>query len=495
MSKKLIGTYLPLPQEVSQFSLDFIEHNHIIKLHENTDSVTIGTVAEALDPNMERILKQILQSKEILIVQIDQDDLTSFISRELSHEQGISSDSENLSRLEIDQIANDAPIINLVNSLLIDGVNQNASDIHFECFTAEAFVRFRIDGVLKTYTRFSRERFRAVSSRLKIMANLNIMETRRPQDGRFSVQLRNHSLDIRISVVPIAKGESIVLRLLNTGNNHVKTLSELGFSDEKVAALEKLGSNPHGLILVTGPTGSGKTTTLNALLNSIKSDSRKIITIEDPIEFVIDGIDQIQTNEEIDLTFSTLLRRVLRQDPDVIMVGEIRDEETAELAVRASLTGHLVLSTLHTNDASSAIARLMNMDVPTYLISSVVRGVLAQRLVRKLCPECKKSYKPEIQNLRLFQLNTDYGKSFFRAEGCEKCNGSGYSGRIAVLEYFINNKILEEKIASGESTTSITDYIMTNLLHSFRDSSLELLTEGLTTIDEIKRVILFNAEI
>ncbi len=494
MDKKLISNYLPLPVGVSQFSLDFIEHNLVIKLDEEDALVVIGTVKENPDNRIDQILRQTFRSKEIRFQQIDQDDLTSYISRELSSDEGTSGSSETLSKLEIDQIANDAPIINLVNSLLIDGVNQNASDIHFECFSNEACVRFRVDGVLRTYSRFSRERFKAVSSRLKIMANLNIMESRRPQDGRITVQLRGLSLDIRISVVPIAKGESIVLRLLNTGLQRVKSFQDLGFSPDKIAALKKLSVYPHGLILVTGPTGSGKTTTLNALLHNIQSDTRKIITIEDPIEFVIDGIDQIQTNEEIELTFSTLLRRVLRQDPDVIMVGEIRDSETAELAIRASLTGHLVLSTLHTNDASSAITRLLNMGIAPYLLSSVIRGVLAQRLVRRLCPFCKKKYHPGLDELNMLNLKDSLKQVFYSTGSCEKCNGTGYSGRIAVLEYFLNNKSLEEKIAAGESTTDITDYINKKLLHSFRDSSLELLTEGLTTIDEIKRVILFNAD-
>ena len=493
MSKNVISDYLPLAMEVHQFSLDFIEHNQVIKLDEEDSHVTIGITEEPLNEKLQQILGNSFRTKDIRTILIDRDDLTSYIGRELSNEQGSLSGTENQSKLEIDQIANDAPIINLVNSLLIDGVKQNVSDIHFECFSSEACVRFRVDGVLKTHSTFSRERFKAVSSRLKIMANLNIMETRRPQDGRITVQLRGISLDIRISVVPIAKGESLVLRLLNTNSSTVKSLYDLGFSRDKIDALETLSRYPHGLILVTGPTGSGKTTTLNAILNGIKSDTKKIITIEDPVEFVIDGIDQIQTNEEIELTFSTLLRRVLRQDPDVIMVGEIRDKETAELAVRASLTGHLVLSTLHTNDASSAITRLMNMEVPSYLIASVIRGVLAQRLVRKLCPACKERYRPPASELRI--LGLDESESCCRAVGCEKCNQTGYDGRMAVLEYFLNNKTLEEKIASGIQSTRITDYITENLLHSFRDSSTELLSEGLTTIDEIKRVIFFNAEI
>jgi len=495
MSKKFIKDYLPLSLETHQFSLDFIEHNKLIKLAEDSTSMTVGTLKEPLPENLFRILKSLSRTKVIKTELIDEDDLTSFIGKELSREGTGTPFTDQSQQLEIDQIANDAPVINFVNSLLIDGVKQNASDIHFECFSDEAYVRFRIDGVLKTYSKFTRERFKAVSSRLKIMANLNIMETRRPQDGRITVQLRGLSLDIRVSVVPIAKGESLVLRLLNTGGSKVQTLQDLGFSDEKRETLEKLSRYPHGLILVTGPTGSGKTTTLNAILNYIKSDTKKIITIEDPVEFVIDGIDQIQTNEEIDLTFSTLLRRVLRQDPDVIMVGEIRDKETAELAVRAALTGHLVLSTLHTNDASSAITRLLNMEIPSYLIASVIRGILAQRLVRRLCPNCCSEYSPTNIEKSMLGLPSNYTGSFYHSGECDECNHTGYRGRIAILEYFANTKPLEDLIASGDTTTKITDYIEKELLHPFRRSAIELIEEKKTTMEEVERVILFNAEV
>ena len=317
---------------------------------------------------------------------IDRGELTGYLGSLLARDGSASghapASGENLA---LDKLANDAPVINLVNSIISEAIRREASDIHIEGFTERMVVRYRLDGILQTVRELERERFPAVATRIKIMANLNIMERRRPQDGRITVHLGDDRVDMRVSAIPIAGGESFVLRLF-AGKRAPLALEQLGLDPAGLEELMGMAGRPNGLILINGPTGSGKTTTLNALLERIRSDAKKIITIEDPIEYVIDGVAQIQTNERIGLGFDTLLRRVLRQDPNIIMVGEIRDTQTAELAVRAALTGHLVLSTLHTRDAVSVIPRLKNMQIEPYLIAAVLRGSVAQRLVRRLCP-------------------------------------------------------------------------------------------------------------
>ena len=358
----------------------------------------------------------------------------------------------------LDRIANDAPVVNLVNSLVIDGIRARASDIHIEGFSDATVVRYRVDGRLRTVHRLEADRFAAVASRVKIMANLNIMERRLPQDGRLTVHLDEDVVDVRVSIVPISAGESIVLRLFPTKRGPLG-LEELGLEPEGIARLRRMATLPNGLVLVTGPTGSGKTTTLNAVLREVRSDALKIITIEDPVEYVTDGIDQIQTNERIGLTFESILRRVLRQDPDVIMVGEVRDTPTAELAIRAALTGHLVLSTLHTRDSVSAVTRLADMGVEPYLIAAVLRCVLAQRLVRRLCPACRQSTRPtKAQRETWRALGLEAG-SLFRAKGCKACQGTGFRGRVAIFESFESCGELEDLIVQGRRDAELRELL------------------------------------
>jgi type II secretory ATPase GspE/PulE/Tfp pilus assembly ATPase PilB-like protein len=347
-------------------------------------------------------------------------------------------------------------------------------------------IRFRLDGVLQTVRTLPKPLFSSVSSRIKIMANLNIMEQRQPQDGHMRVTLSGAPHDFRVSIVPIAEGESIVLRFFNTRGNLI-TLEELGFSDSMLAVLRGAVTIPHGLVLATGPTGSGKTTTLHSLLNEMDGERKNIITIEDPIEQILTGINQIQVNYEINLTFDNLLRRVLRQDPNVIMVGEIRDNETADLALRAALTGHILLSTLHTNDSISAISRLTNMGIEPYLIASVLRYVVAQRLVRKVCPYCKKEIEtPEF--FKKLQQKANVGSEvIFEETGCEKCHHTGFSGRTVIGEILVIDEKIEEMINERKSATVIAKYAKENGMQTLSDDAVKKISLGITTIGEVMR--------
>jgi len=361
----------------------------------------------------------------------------------------------------IDQVADDAPVVNLLNSIFLEAISKRASDIHIESGAYQTAVRFRIDGLLVTVKQINQERAVAVSARLKILANLNILENRRPQDGHIDVKTDSYSLDVRISTIPTVWGESIVLRLLNRSDSPL-SLDSLGFSAEYAAYLQKILAITSGLILVTGPTGSGKTTTLAALLNELDINSTKIISIEDPVEYRIPGIIQIQVNEELGLGFDALLRRIFRQDPDVIMIGEIRDIETAELAVRAALTGHLVFATLHTNNSLEAIYRLQNMGVPPYMVAAVLKAVIAQRLIRKVCRDCM-------------------------AKGCARCSNTGYMGRTAIAEFISVDLALQDMIAAGAVIEQLRSRLNNMRFKTLYDDAEEKVSSALTTEEEIRR--------
>ena len=361
----------------------------------------------------------------------------------------------------IDKIADDAPVVNLLNSIFLEAISKRASDIHIESGTNQSAVRFRIDGLLITVKEISQERSIAISARLKILANLNVLENRRPQDGHIDVKTGSYSLDVRISIVPTIRGESIVLRLLNRSDSPL-SLDSLGFSVSHITHLQKIKTLASGLILVTGPTGSGKTTTLAAILKELNTSNTKIISIEDPVEYRTDGITQIQVHEELQLTFDAILRRIFRQDPDVIMVGEIRDIETAELAVRAALTGHLVLATLHTNNAIEAVYRLQNMGIPAYMVAAVLRMVIAQRLIRKICPECK-------------------------TKGCRYCSHTGYRERTVAAEFIPIDIELSDLIAGGGTIAQLRSYLQKVNFRDIFDDAGDKVTCGLTTETEIRR--------
>jgi general secretion pathway protein E len=385
----------------------------------------------------------------------------------------------------------DAPIIQLVNLILSQAVQDRASDIHIEPFERSLKVRYRIDGVLHEVLTPHKRLQSAVTARLKIMADLNIAEKRLPQDGRIAIRVRNKDVDIRVSVLPTAFGERVVLRLLDKADA-LRDLEDIGFAPAMFRLYTRLISRSHGIILVTGPTGSGKTTTLYATLARINAPEVNIITVEDPIEYQLDGVGQMPVNAKIDLTFANGLRSILRQDPDVIMIGEIRDRETAEIAIQASLTGHLVFSTLHTNDAASAVTRLLDMGIEPFLISSSVLAMMAQRLVRVLCPSCKEAMVPDAEMLREMGLTQEdcaaHGGYLYRAKGCEACRGTGYRGRMGIYELLplddtIRPLIMQQANASMIKTAAVERHMQTLL----QDGAQKVL-QGLTTTEELLRV-------
>ena len=388
--------------------------------------------------------------------------------------------------LDLQRGAEDAPIIKLVNLIIAQAVREGASDIHVEPEAEVLRVRYRVDGLLHEVMSPPRDLHAGVVSRIKIMANIDIAERRIPQDGRIQMNVGKKQIDLRLSTLPTVFGEKIMMRLLDK-RSVVIGLGELGFAPDNLAKYQQMIQRPYGLILVTGPTGSGKTTTIYAALSSINSIEKNIVTIEDPVEYQIKGINQVQVNAKVGITFATGLRSILRQDPNIIMIGEIRDRETATIAVQAALTGHLVLSTLHTNDAPGAIARLIDIGVEPFLISSSLMGVLAQRLVRKICAYCRKAYTPVPDVLK------DLGRqgeklSFMRGQGCQECRGTGYSGRIALFELLSMNDTIRQLTISRASAAQIRSQAQETGFKRLCDDGLQKAIHGLTTLEEVFRV-------
>ncbi|MDE1233014.1 type II secretion system ATPase GspE [Vibrio aestuarianus] len=380
----------------------------------------------------------------------------------------------------------DAPIIKLINAMLGEAIKEGASDIHIETFEKVLSIRFRVDGVLREVLSPSRKLAPLLVSRVKVMAKLDIAEKRVPQDGRISLRIGGRAVDVRVSTMPSSHGERVVMRLLDKNATRLD-LHSLGMTAANHENFRQLIKRPHGIILVTGPTGSGKSTTLYAGLQELNSNERNILTVEDPIEFDIDGIGQTQVNPKVDMTFARGLRAILRQDPDVVMVGEIRDLETAQIAVQASLTGHLVMSTLHTNTAIGAITRLRDMGIEPFLISSSLLGVLAQRLVRTLCSDCKEAYPADNEQKKLFNLQPDQELALYRAKGCEKCNQKGYRGRTGIHELLLIDDKVQELIHSEAGEQSI-EKLVRERTPSIRDDGLDKVLQGITSLEEVMRV-------
>ncbi|MBU4001075.1 MAG: type II secretion system ATPase GspE, partial [Proteobacteria bacterium] len=385
--------------------------------------------------------------------------------------------------------ASDAPIIKLVNGILVKAVNDGVSDIHIEPYQDSFKVRYRVDGILYDLLAPPKRIQAALTSRIKVMAKMNIAEKRLPQDGRIDVKIGNQEIDIRVSTIPTSFGERVVLRLLNKSSSLIG-LPELGLSPERLSILEKLVKSPNGIILVTGPTGSGKTTSLYAILSSLNKPDINIITIEDPVEYRLRGISQIQVNPKIDLTFAKGLRSIVRQDPDIILVGEIRDRETAEIAVQSALTGHLVFSTLHTNDSASAITRLVDIDVEPFLIASSVLGVVAQRLIRTLCQFCKEPFTPDDFAIESLGLAPDQAKDavFYRPKGCPQCVHTGYKGRIGIFEIMVMESNLKSLILRNFDANRIKQEALKNKMVTLREDGLEKIFKGITSMEEVIRV-------
>jgi len=380
----------------------------------------------------------------------------------------------------------DKPLVRLVDGIITDAIRKGASDIHIESYEKRIRVRYRVDGILNEMAPLPFRYRAAIISRVKIMADLDISERRLPQDGRIKVKIGDRTVDIRLSVLPAIYGEKVVMRILDPRSLMVD-LTRLGFPDRGLEDFTRAINLPYGMVLVTGPTGSGKTTTLYSALKLLNNPDVNILTAEDPIEFNFDGINQVQVKPDIGLTFATCLRSFLRQDPDIIMVGEIRDEETAEIAIRSALTGHLVFSTLHTNDAASTINRLIDMGVPNYLVASAVRLIMAQRIVRRICSSCKEEVKVSATALEMLGITEAEARTmkFYKEKGCPECNNTGFSGRTGLFEVLPINTEIEKMILDGDSSHTIKEKSIENGMLTLRDAGIEKLKAGVTTVEEV----------
>ncbi len=391
---------------------------------------------------------------------------------------------EQVEDISVEDVSDHSPVVKLINYLVFDAVRQNASDIHIEPDDNETRVRYRVDGTLAEMFKPPHRMHAALVSRLKIMSQLDISERRLPQDGGIHVMMQGRPIDLRISTLPGPHGEKVVIRIFDDRSTLVN-LEKLGFEGDMLVEFRRLIAAPNGVLLVTGPTGSGKTTTLYSVLNELNSPEVNISTVEDPIEFNLHGINQFQTNEKIGFTFATALRSLLRQDPDIIMVGEVRDPETAAIAVQAALTGHLVITTLHTNDAASAVTRLANVGIEPYLVAASVVGILAQRLVRKICTHCRETYTPPEPLRRLGGSAIADLETFYRGRGCPKCRGTGFQGRIGIYELLSVNEEIRELIISGAALAEIRAAAARNNLSTLRTDGMKKVRAGITTLEEV----------
>lgn len=431
---------------------------------------------EAIERAMTKYYADRSESMESLLGAMDQDDIEVL-------------DDNRHDMMDMDQLEKDvnaAPVVKLLNMVLLSAIKDRASDIHLEPFEKEFKIRYRVDGVLYEMMPPPIQLARAVISRVKVMSSLDIAETRLPQDGRIELNISGRPVDLRVSTLPTMHGESVVMRVLDRGQVSLD-LEQIGLRQQDLDLLRRLILKPNGIILVTGPTGSGKTTTLYSCLNEANNPMTKIITTEDPVEYNIDGIVQIPINDDINVTYALCLRAILRQDPDKILVGEIRDLETAQIAVEASLTGHIVFSTLHTNDAPSSMIRLIDLGVEAFLLTATVEAVVAQRLVRRVCLECKVEYEPTVEMLMELELTPSdvQGRTFFYGKGCKDCNNSGYKGRIALFEIMQMTDRLRDLIMTGASTHEIQALAREEGMNTLRDSGLIHIYDGITTIEEV----------
>ncbi|RMG04707.1 MAG: type II/IV secretion system protein [Nitrospirae bacterium] len=484
-----------LPDEIplEKISFSFLKENQILPLRIEGDKLFVA-ISDPLRMEILQVLEDTygyeavprLVRGSVLLDHIEK--LSA--SREAVMKRVIDDVEEEITEAtdtQVDQLrdlAQEKGIIQLVNLIIENAVRDRASDIHIEPEEERLRVRYRIDGLLYEKERLPSRMTAAVTSRIKLLASMNIAERRLPQDGRIEGSFGGRELDIRVSTLPTVHGESVVMRILDREASFI-TLEELGFDSQLLQVYDNLIHQPYGMILITGPTGSGKSTTLYASLDRINSPDRKIITIEEPVEYLMDGINQINVRSKIGLTFATGLRHIVRQDPDIIMVGEIRDLETASISVHAALTGHLLFSTLHTNDAPGAITRLMDMGVENYLVSSTLIGVMAQRLVRRICPYCKEEYSVGEDLMREFSLKrTD----LWRGRGCDECSGTGYRGRIAIFELLVMNEKLREMVMEKATSRALREEAVRSGMRTLREDGIKKVEMGITTIDEVVRV-------
>jgi general secretion pathway protein E len=474
------GEYPAVPVEPSKLPYRFLRAFHVIPVHLESDVLSL-VMADPLDAETQSAIR--LRTGFELSVYFG---LESEIHRQLEKLYG---DDDNIEHLR--DLASEVPVIRMVNLIISRAVESRASDIHIEPFERELRLRYRVDGVLHSIDPPPNQLRAAIISRIKLMAKLNIAERRLPQDGRIKLKALGREIDLRVSTLPTMYGESVVMRILDQSNSALIDLRRLGFPEDLYAKVCQMTSKPHGIFLVTGPTGSGKTTTLYSALKRINIVDRKIITIEDPVEYQMDGINQIQVNPQIGLTFGTGLRHIVRQDPDVIMIGEIRDLETAEIAIRSALTGHLVFSTLHTNDAPSAITRLVDMGIEDYLLASSLVGVLAQRLVRVICKECTQPDITPVTALRELGFPVDdtcESLELQRGRGCASCGSSGYESRLGIFELLDVDEGLRELMVTKSDSNVLKAQAIRSGMRTLKEDAWTKVLAGVTTVDEVLRV-------
>ena len=448
--------------------------------------VVVATDAE-IDKAIEQFYSGEVDTVESIVEEMEEDKDLAEASKGLLDDGPIDLTSA-------EAMADSAPVRKLLNLVLLMAIKENASDIHLEPFESEFKIRMKADGVLQEMVPPPKHLSFAITTRIKVMANLDIAERRMPQDGRIELSVSGHPVDLRVSVLPTLFGESVVMRVLDRGVVSLD-LDKLGMDDDILRPFREIIKRPNGIILVTGPTGSGKTTTLYSALSELNEPDDKIITTEDPIEYDIEGIVQVPIDSDIGVTFAAALRAILRQDPDRILVGEIRDVETAEIAIQAALTGHMVFSTLHTNDSPATVTRLRDMGVQPFLITATVEAILAQRLVRRICKDCKEEYVPDADTLADLELTSDQvvGKTFFRGRGCDKCSGSGYKGRLGLYELLVMTDELRDLVVRNASTEEIRDLARKAGMVTLRDSGMVNMFEGHTTADEVIRETILEA--
>jgi len=483
-----------------QLTADYLEFNAVLPLRVEAGRVEVASWMPEVDPQVLDDLRFVFDAEPDL-VQGSEAELRAAIRRVYGGDGvtaegviaglGAGEDSDSSSaEVPLDDLvhlANEAPVVKLVNLLLLEALEARASDVHVEGYAGELRVRYRIDGVLQEGPTPPAHLKAAIVSRLKIMADLDIAERRVPQDGRIRLRLQNRQVDVRVSTVPVLHGESIVLRLLDKQRGRI-ALEDLGMSDDVRTRFEEVITRPHGIVLATGPTGSGKTTSLYAAVDRIRTGREKILTVEDPVEYELPGVPQVPVHEKVGLTFATALRSLLRQDPDVLLVGEIRDEQTGEIATHAALTGHLVLSTLHTNDAPSALVRLIDLGTAPYLVASTVEAVLAQRLVRKICPACNETVLPDSRLVAALGLATDALDRMSRGAGCVECQGTGYRERTGIYELLVMPDEIRAELPRHRGAGELRQLAIKNGMRTLAEDGMRLVRAGVTTVDEVLRV-------
>ena len=480
-------------------SADYLEHHAILPLRRTGDRVVAATWVDRIDPQALDDLALVFDAR-IEVVRAPEHDLRTAIRRIYGEDavtaqqmiEGMTGDVQRVDDGEIPlddllHLANEAPVVKLVNLLLLEALESRASDVHLEGYQDGLRVRYRIDGVLQDAPSPPQHLTPAIISRLKIMAELDIAERRLPQDGRIRLRLQNRQVDVRVSTLPTLRGESVVLRLLDKERGRIG-LAELGMAPDTMQQFSEAIARPHGIVLSTGPTGSGKTTTLYAAVDLIRTGREKILTVEDPVEYQLPGVPQVPVNEKVGVTFATALRALLRQDPDVMLVGEIRDAETAEIATQAALTGHLVLSTLHTNDAATALTRLLDLDVAPYLVASTVDAVLAQRLVRVICRHCKTSMRVDPALLRGLDASAAGLTDAWRGTGCDECRGTGYKGRTGVYELLVMDDELRRELLNRRGSGELRQIAIAKGMRTLQGDGIRLVRAGVTTLEEVLRV-------